>query len=102
MDCSTYSSRLHYADCKLINYHVPEASIIIVVIAVVVAIWKLTDRHPETEKIKTKAPWKWRLTAWIILLPGIYFDITIIRFTANWTTKAMEEATPKDDPAWPL
>lgn len=102
MNCSTYSSPLHYADCKLINYHVPEASILIVVISVIVAFWKLGDRDTVNKKIKSEAPWKWKLAAWTVLLPGTYFDIMTIRFTGNWASKALDEETPKDDPAWVL
>jgi len=102
MDCSTYSSPLHHADCKLIEYHVPEASILIVVISVIVALWKLCDTETAESKIKTEAPWMWKLAAGTVFLPGTYFDITIIRFTVKWTSNSWDEPTPKDDPAWPL
>jgi hypothetical protein len=102
MDCSTYSSPLHYADCKLIEYHVPEASVLIVVISFIFAAWKMVDRDTDKSKIKTEAPWMWRLAAWTVLLPGTYFNITTFRFTVKWTSESWEEPTPKDDLAWPL
>lgn len=102
MDCSTLESPLEYADCRLIAYSAPEISVLLVVIAVIIAVWKLSISVEEGPRVQTRKPLMWKLAAWLITIPGVYLGIMTIRFTFNWTSKSAEKSSLKDDPGFGL
>lgn len=104
MDCNTYNTTLLHADCELTAHYSFEISGLIVLIASIVAIyqWLKADIGPVTYEIRTTQPRLWRLAAFLVCAPGVYFCTMLFRYMHNWINELKKETPPETDKAFGL
>ncbi|KAL8822790.1 MAG: hypothetical protein Q9191_006485 [Dirinaria sp. TL-2023a] len=103
MNCSTYDAFMPYVNCQVGNIIVPAACFLIVVVGVVKASKRLAfvGDDPIKPVLRTRQPLKWKLGAWLMLIPGAYSIMTMLSYVFSDNVSKDHHERPKGGRAAP-